>query len=145
MHWLRFYGPSVQLLPLTYHLPLRHFLSTFFQRMNNLEKNKSTQEQKKMMKVIITETKDRTHKQSMRFFCLLFYRKPTLSEVCWASRTPVTSPETHTRFAVDIPLTANCRSQTAGRYPVCIRPSSDIQKYHTWERPRSDIWWLTDG
>ena len=24
--------------PLTYHLPLRHFLLTFFQRMNNLEK-----------------------------------------------------------------------------------------------------------
>ena len=53
------------------------------------------------MKIIITETKDRTHKQSMRFFCLLYCRKPTLSEVCWASRAAVTSfitPRTRTMW-----------------------------------------------
>ena len=109
--------------PLTYHLPLRHFLLTFFQRMNNLEKANPHKSKKDDENYIHRNKKDRTHKQAMRFFCLLFYRKPTLShEVCWASQAPVTSLVTHTRIAVRFHLVTFSWPQTPGR-----KPQVDIQ------------------
>ena len=96
------------------------------------------------MKIIITETKDRTHKQSMRFFCLLFYRKPTLSEVCWASLAPVTSPVTHTRFAVGFTRwhSADRKLQVANR-----RSISNLYQTQVWYLKISDlgeaeVWYL---
>ena len=48
---------------LTYHLPLRHFLLTFFLKEWTTWKNKSTQEQKKNDKNYKHQNKNRTHKQ----------------------------------------------------------------------------------
>ena len=97
-----------------------------------------------MIIIIITETKDRTHKQSMRFFCLLFYRKPTLSEVCWASRASVTSLVTHTRFAVGFTRwhSADRKLQVANR-----RSISNLYQTQVWYLKISDlgeaeVWYL---
>ena len=132
-------------LPLTYHLPLRHFLfSWHFSKEWTTWKKQIHTRAKKMMKIIITETKDRTHKQSMRFFCLLFYRKPTLSEVCWASRAPVTSLVTHTRFAVGFTRwhSADRKLQVANR-----RSISNLYQTQVWYLKISDlgeaeVWYL---
>ena len=173
MQWLRFYGPSVQPpANLSFAPPSLSLLLTFFQRMNNLEKTNPHKSKKDdetwrwlgqpmpkrrsdtnllvpwevvvMMKIIITETKDRTHKQSMRFFCLLFYRKPTLSKVCWASRAPVTSLVTHTRFAVGFTRwhLADRKLQVANR-----RSISNLYQTQVWYLKISDlgeaeVWYL---
>ena len=130
--------------PLTYHLPLRHFLLTFFQRSEWTTWKKQIHTRAKKMKIIITETKDRTHKQSMCFFCLLFYRKPTLGEVCWASRAPMTSPVTHTRFAVGFTRwhSADRKLQVANR-----RSISNLYQTQVWYLKISDlgeaeVWYL---
>ena len=129
-------------LPLTYHLPLRHFLLTFSKEWTTWKKIHTRA--KKMVKIIITETKDRTHKQSMRFFCLLFYRKPTLSKVCWASRAEVTSLVTRTRFAVGFTRwhSADRKLQVANR-----RSTSNLYQTQVWYLKISDlgeaeVWYL---
>ena len=78
MQWLR-YMDQVFSFPLTYHLPLRHFLLTFFQRMNNLEKQIHTRAKRDDESYNHGNKRSDPYKQSVRFFCLLFYRKPTIS------------------------------------------------------------------
>ena len=119
MQWLRVYGPSVQLPANLSFSPPSLSLDIF------PCKEQIHTRAKKMMKIIIAETKDRTHKQSMRFFCLLFHRKPTLSEVCWASRAPVT----HTRFPVGFTRwhSADRKLQVANR-----RSISNLYQTQVW-------------
>ena len=97
----------------------------------------------KKMKIIITATKDRTHKQSMCFFCLLFYRKPTLSEVCWASRAPVTSLVTHTRFAVGFTRwhSADRKLQVANRRSISNLYQTQVWYVNNIHRARVNIGW----
>ena len=107
--------------------------------MNNLEKQIHSRT-KKMMKLIITETKDQTHKQSMRFFCLLLYRKPTLSEVCWASRAPVT----HTRFAVGFTRwhSADRKLQVANRRSISNSYQTQVWYLKISDLGEAKVWYL---
>ena len=98
------------------------------------------------MKDIITETEDRTHKQSMRFFCLLFYRKTTLSEVCWASRAPVTSLVAHTRFAVGFTRwhSADRKLQVANRRSISNLYQTQTQVWYLKisDLGEAEVWYL---
>ena len=121
MQWLRFYGPSVQLPANLSFVPPSLSLD-IFPKNEQLGINKSTQEQRRWWKLQSPKQKIGPTSNRCPSFASYFIENQPLVKCVEPVLHQWRTPDLRLVSLGDIQLTANCRSQTAGR-----KPQVDIQ------------------